>query len=64
MTRLLDDGHFFLPGPTEVRAEILGAMTHPMMAHRGPEFERLFATLQAGLQPAFRTHRPVLVSSS
>ncbi|MGH7532341.1 MAG: alanine--glyoxylate aminotransferase family protein, partial [Gemmatimonadales bacterium] len=64
MTRLLDDGHFFLPGPTEVRPEILGAMTRAMIPHRGPEFERLFATLQAGLRPALRTRRPVLVSSS
>lgn len=64
MTRLLDDGHFFFPGPTEVRGEILAAMARPMISHRGPEFERLFATLQAGLRPAFRTRRPVFISSS
>lgn len=64
VTRLLDDGHFFLPGPTEVRPEILGAMVRPMIPHRGPEFERLFTALQAGLQPVFRTRHPVLISSS
>ena len=64
MTRLLEDGHFFFPGPTEVRGEILAAMPRPMIPHRGPEFERLFAALQAGLRPTFRTRRPVFVSSS
>lgn len=64
MTRLLEDGHFFLPGPTEVRPEVLAAMTRPMIPHRGAVFERLFAGIQAGLKPVFRTTRPVLVSSS
>jgi len=64
MSHLLDDGRFFLPGPTEVRAEVLAAMTHPMIAHRGPAFERLFASIQLGLKRVFRTTRTVLVSSS
>ena len=64
MTQLLDDGHFFLPGPTEVRPEVLGAMTRQMMPHRGRAFEELFARIQGGLQQVFRTQRPVLVSSS
>lgn len=64
MTPLLDDGHFFLPGPTEVRPEILAAMTRPMIPHRGKAFEALFARIQAGLRPIFRTTRTVLVSSS
>lgn len=57
-------GKFFLPGPTEVRAEVLRAMTKPMIAHRGAEFEGLFGRLQAGLGAVFRTARPVYVSSS
>lgn len=64
MTLLLDEGRFFLPGPTEVRAEVLAAMTRPMMPHRGKAFEELFARMQVGLQHVFRTTRPVLVSSS
>ena len=64
MTRLLDDGRFFLPGPTEVRAEVLATMTRPMIPHRGAAFEKLFASIQAGLKQVFRTTRPVLVSSS
>ncbi len=57
-------GQFFLPGPTEVRPEVLDAMTRPMIAHRGLEFEALFARLQAGLTNVFRTTRPVYISSS
>jgi aspartate aminotransferase-like enzyme len=57
-------GTFFLPGPTEVRAEVLEAMTQPMIAHRGKAFEALFARVQDGLRAVFGTQRPVFVSSS
>ncbi|MCC6242563.1 MAG: alanine--glyoxylate aminotransferase family protein [Gemmatimonadaceae bacterium] len=57
-------GTFFLPGPTEVRRPVLEAMLQPMLPHRGAVFEALFARLQDGLRPVFRTARPVYVSSS
>lgn len=57
-------GHFFLPGPTEVRTEVLSAMLRPMIPHRGMEFQELFARLQSGLRQVFLTDRPVFVSSS
>lgn len=57
-------GTFFLPGPTEVRPEVLQAMTGPMLPHRGAKFEELFARIQAAMKPIFRTQRPVYVSSS
>src|SRR5437867_4855907 len=57
-------GTFFLPGPTEVREEIMTAMLQPMIPHRGPEFEGLFERLQEGLRPLFKTERPVYISSS
>ena len=57
-------GTFFLPGPTEVRQEILAAMTQPMIPHRGSAFEQLFERLQHGLRPLFMTERPVYISSS
>jgi aspartate aminotransferase-like enzyme len=53
-----------LPGPTEVRGPVLEAMLQPMLPHRGAAFEALFARIQAGLKPVFRTTRPVFVSSS
>ena len=57
-------GKFFVPGPTDVRPDVLAAMTQPMIAHRGPEFEAMFARIQEGLRTVFRTERPVYVSSS
>ena len=64
MTSLLADGRFFFPGPTEVRPEVLAAMTRPMISHRGPEFSAIFANMQVALKQVFGTTRPVYVSSS
>ncbi|HEY4733621.1 MAG TPA: alanine--glyoxylate aminotransferase family protein [Gemmatimonadaceae bacterium] len=57
-------GTFFLPGPTEVRNEVMAAMIQPMIPHRGAQFENLFERLQQGLRPIFKTERPVYISSS
>ncbi len=57
-------GTFFLPGPTEVHADVLAGMLRPMIPHRGAAFEALFARCVDGLKPVFRTTRPVYVSSS
>lgn len=59
-----DFGTFFLPGPTEVRKEVLEAMTKPMIPHRSAEFEALFAKLQGGLRSIFLTTRPVYIAAS
>lgn len=64
MTAPKNFGTFFLPGPTEVRDEIMAAMIQPMIPHRGSEFEQLFQRLQTGLRPLFMTERPVYISSS
>ncbi|HKS05992.1 MAG TPA: aminotransferase class V-fold PLP-dependent enzyme [Gemmatimonadaceae bacterium] len=56
-------GTFFVPGPTEVRREVLNAMTRPVIAHRGRAFEELAEHLQAGLRAAFGTQRPVLIGT-
>jgi aspartate aminotransferase-like enzyme len=64
MTATPPFGTFFLPGPTDVRPEILAAMVRPMIGHRGAAFEEMFARIQAGLRHVFRTKRPVYVSSS
>lgn len=55
---------FFLPGPTEVRPEVLHAMARPMIPHRGAEFRQLFERVQRGLRHVFRTTRPVIVNPS
>lgn len=57
-------GTFFIPGPTEVRPEVLSAMTRPMIPHRSSEFEELFARLQTGLKYVFQTDRPVYIAAA
>ena len=57
-------GTFFVPGPTEVRPEILEQMTRPMIVHRGREFEAMFARIEAGLRDVFLTARPVYIGAS
>ena len=59
-----DFGTFFLPGPTEVRRDVLEAMLRPMIPHRSAEFETLFAKLQGGLRSVFLTARPVFIAAS
>lgn len=61
---MLQNGTFFLPGPTEVRPEILAHLTRPMLPHRGRDFEMLYARCDAGLRTIFRTVRPVYLASA
>jgi predicted phosphoserine aminotransferase len=60
----LEFGRFFLPGPTEVRPEVLSAMTRPVIGHRGNAMRELLERIEPGLQELFGTRRPVLVSTS
>ena len=53
-----------IPGPVEVRREILEAQTQPMIGHRGAAFADLFARLQPKLRQAFLTRNRVIVSGS
>jgi predicted phosphoserine aminotransferase len=64
MTEPVEFGRFFLPGPTEVRPEVLAAMVRPVIGHRGAEMERLLSGMDAALRGLFRTERPVYVSTS
>lgn len=57
-------GRFFLPGPTEVRPEILREMLRPMIGHRVAEMEALIGALQPDLGYVFQTTRPVYISAS
>ena len=57
-------GTFFVPGPTEIRPEILAQLTRPMMVHRGREFEAMFARIEAGLRDVLLTARPVYVGAT
>jgi aspartate aminotransferase-like enzyme len=61
---MLTNGTFFLPGPTEVRPEILHEMSRPMLPHRSAAFEAVYARCDAGLRTIFRTSRPVYIASA
>jgi aspartate aminotransferase-like enzyme len=58
---VIEAGRFFLPGPTEVRPEILQAMARPMVSHRGAGMQELMHRVTARLGPLFGTTRPVHV---
>jgi aspartate aminotransferase-like enzyme len=64
MRRSLEPGRFFLPGPTEVRPDVLAAQASQMIGHRGRDIEDLLASVSVGLKEVFRTSRPVVVSAS
>lgn len=53
-----------LPGPVEVRPEILEAQTEWMIGHRSKAFVDLFGRLQSKLKQAFVTENRVFVSTS
>ncbi|HWP72374.1 MAG TPA: alanine--glyoxylate aminotransferase family protein [Gemmatimonadaceae bacterium] len=57
-------GKFFLPGPTEVKPEILATMTRPMISHRGSEIETMMTRIDERLQKVFRTTQPVFTVTS
>ncbi|MFN8581679.1 MAG: alanine--glyoxylate aminotransferase family protein [Gemmatimonadaceae bacterium] len=57
-------GRFFLPGPTEVRPDVLAAMLKPMIGHRGKGIEELMARISPRLQEVFCTSRAVYTVSS
>lgn len=56
--------YLVIPGPVEVRAEILDAQTQWMIGHRSTAFAELYARLQGKLRQAFLTKNRVFVMGS
>src|ERR1700761_14823 len=54
----------FIPGPVEVSAKTLAAMTGPMIGHRSADFKALYQAVYPGLQQLFQTRQPVFLSTS
>ncbi len=54
----------FIPGPVEVRPEILDAQAEWMIGHRSSEFAALYARMQPKLQQTFYTQHPVYLYTS
>jgi len=53
-----------LPGPTNVPARVMRAMSKPIINHRGPEFREMFKRVTENLQYVFETKNDVIVLSS
>ncbi len=54
----------FIPGPTEVRPEVLQAQTHPMIGHRSQAFSELFESVTETLRNLLQTRAEVLIFTS
>lgn len=54
----------FIPGPTEVRKEILEKMSTPMIGHRSKEFQTLFSSIIPKMQQIMYTKNTVFLSTS
>ncbi len=51
----------FIPGPTNVRPDVLEAQTEAMIGHRTAEFESLFAEVEEKLKQLFFTEQRVYI---
>ena len=60
----MEKKYLFSPGPTMLPPEILLKMAEPIMHHREPEFEKVFAEIREGLKYLFQTKNEVLVFTS
>ena len=49
------------PGPTPVPSQVLLAMAQPIIHHRTPEYEALFAEVRAGLKTLVQTREEVII---
>lgn len=54
----------FIPGPTEVRPEILDAQTQWMVGHRMPECADLYESIQGRIRQVFLTESRVYINAS
>src|SRR5207244_13078068 len=53
-----------IPGPTPVPPDILEAVAHPMVNHRGREFAALISRVAERLKDWFQTSNDVLILSA
>lgn len=54
----------FIPGPTEVREDILDVMKTPMIGHRSKEFSELYDSVIPKVKKVFYTENKVFLSTS
>ncbi len=56
--------YLFSPGPTMLPPEVLLKMAEPIMHHREPEFEKIYAEIREGMKYLFQTKNEVLIFTS
>jgi aspartate aminotransferase-like enzyme len=56
--------YLFSPGPTMLPPEVLLKMAEPIMHHREPEFEKIYAEIREGLKDLFQTKNEVMIFTS
>jgi aspartate aminotransferase-like enzyme len=54
----------FIPGPTEVRPEVLDAQTQWMVGHRMPECADLYGSIQGKIRQVFLTESRVFINAA
>src|SRR5262245_6848955 len=57
-----DHVKLFIPGPTEVRPDVLAEMSRPIISHRGAEMAALQREVSAQAGRILHTSHPVLLS--
>jgi aspartate aminotransferase-like enzyme len=60
----MEKKYLFSPGPTMLPPEVLLKMAEPMMHHREPEFEKIYAEIREGMKYLFQTKNEVLIFTS
>ncbi len=60
----MEKKYLFSPGPTMLPPEVLLKMAEPIIHHREPEFEKIFAEIREGLKYLFQTKNEVLIFTS
>ena len=60
----MEKKYLFSPGPTMLPPGVLLKMAEPVMHHREPEFEKIFADIREGLKYLFQTKNEVMVFTS
>jgi len=54
----------FIPGPTEVKKNVLLSQTNPLIIHRGPEFSNLYLGIVLKLQKILNTKNQIFIVTS
>ena len=57
----MEKRYLFTPGPTPVPPQVLAALAEPVLHHRGPDFQRIFARCLGRLREVCRSERDPLV---